>query len=282
MSDTPNPAVACEEILRAEKQYNLDHAILPSENAVIDRLLARRIELTEAYAELHSKLAARPNALKAFLRVVLTTAAFWNPDRVAEARGDRQRLKAVNAMIAETAADLASLLRERSELHNESGFAANTHYHVCRVIEDAAKDNYLFGSWVRDELRDLRGRFDIKYWPRIHEFVDALGNDARQAVPEPTDPVTAAATTGIRGSRADFFKALYAAIEENSSGSGGFLPSSLRLTDPTLASLANCALDLGPDDLADGDYVKRMRQRVRDGARRARAEGRDPGAVPLP
>jgi hypothetical protein len=281
MSDTPDPTEVCEEILRAEKQYNLDHAILPSENAVIDRLLGRRIELTDAYAELHSKLAARPNALKTLLGVVLSTAAFWNPDRIAEARGERQRLKAVNALIADKAADLAALLRERSELHNASGFAGNTHYHVCRVIEDAAKANYLFGSWVRDDLRALRGRFDLKYWPRIHEFVDALAHDARNAVPEPTDPVTAAATAGIRGSRADFFKALQAAIEENSSGSGGFLPPSLRLTDPTLASLANCALDLGPDDLADGDYVKRLRQRARDSARRARVARADPDAAPL-
>jgi hypothetical protein len=45
--------------------------------------------------------------------------------------------------------------------------------------------------------------------------------------------------------------------------------------------LANCALDLGPDDLADGDYVKRLRQRARDSARRARVARADPDAAPL-
>lgn len=260
---TIDAAEICEDILRSEKQYNVENNILRSENAVIDRLLDRRIELTEAYGELHRKLGRRPHALKVFLGVLLSTAAFWNPDKIAEARDGRQRLEAVNAEIADKSAALAALLREREELHNESGFAGDTHYHVCRVIEDAARDNYLFRSWVRDDLRNLRGRFDLKYWPRIHHFMDALAQDAENGQLEATDPITDAATTGIRASRADFFKALFAAIEENSLGSSGFLPAGLKLTDGTMASLANCALDLGPDDLADSSYVKRLRQRQR-------------------
>lgn len=262
----------CEQILRTEKQYNVDHEILRSENLIIDRLLGRRIELVEAYAELHHKLGDQPYALKIFLGALLSTAAIWSPEKIMESRDGRQRLDAVNALVAEKASELASLLREREALHNDSGFAGNTHYHVCRVIEDAARENYLFKSWVRDDLRALCGRFDLKYWPRIHHFMDALALDAENAELEATDPITAAATTGPRASRADFFKALFAAIGENSKTMHGFIPSGLKLTDGTLASLANCALDLGPDDLLDSGYVKRFRQRERDSGQTRKAD----------
>ncbi|HRK23036.1 MAG TPA: hypothetical protein PLX06_14555, partial [Fimbriimonadaceae bacterium] len=66
-------------------------------------------------------------------------------------------------------------------------------------------------------------------------------------------------------SKADFFKALFAAIDENSANSYGQLPRDFKLTDRTLASFANCALDLGPDDLVDDAYMKRLRQRERSG-----------------
>ena len=45
------------------------------------------------------------------------------------------------------------------------------------------------------------------------------------------------------------------------------LPKGFKPTDGTLASLANCALDLGPDELADSTYVKRLRQRERNGGK---------------
>ncbi|MDA0575267.1 hypothetical protein [Burkholderia gladioli] len=78
--------------------------------------------------------------------------------------------------------------------------------------------------------------------------------------------MTAVATVASRPSRADFFKALFAAIEENSAHHYGLLPRGVKLTDGTLA-LANCALDLGPDELADSTYVKRLRQRERNGGK---------------
>src|SRR5690606_14288078 len=45
---TTNPQQACEAILIEGKRYNIEHGILPSENAVADRLLARGVELRDA------------------------------------------------------------------------------------------------------------------------------------------------------------------------------------------------------------------------------------------
>jgi len=98
----------------------------------------------------------------------------------------------------------------------------------------------------------------------LPEIVQAIGLDADRAGVAATNELTRAATTGSRGSRADFFKALIAAIEERCTGSHAELPRGFRLSDNSLASLANCALDLGADELVDGAYVKRLRQRQRE------------------
>ena len=260
-----HPAVvACEEFLRAERDYNAEHEILRSENEVVERLLSRRMELIDAYVDIHRRLDGTSHPVGNLLRVVVTTAAFWAPDDALRLRDERDRLSVVNERIAATSTELAKLLRERSRLHDLGGFACDTHYHVLRVVEDAASDNHLFGSWVRDELAALRGRFDLKYWPRLHEFASALAEDAAEAVVAPSDPVTRAATRSRRPSRADFFRALIEAIEEVCDGVVGGLPRSFGLGDETLATLGNCALDLPCEEMVDGAYVKRLRQRDRE------------------
>jgi len=260
-----NPQQICEDILLEGKQYNIEHHILPSENAVADRLLARGIELKDAYDELHGKLHARPPALQVFLGLVLSTAAFWNPQKMQEARTARSDLSNVNRQIARKAAELATLLEQRTDLHNTSGFSTETHYHAIEVIESASRGNYLFQSYVQEKLDALRGQFDLKYWPSLSDFMRELASDAEKADTEATDPLTAAATSAARPSKADFFKALFASVEENSAENYGQLPRGFKLTGRTLASLANCALDLGPDELVDEAYVKRLRQRERNG-----------------
>lgn len=279
MSSFQSPQQICEGLLVEEKRYNIEHQILHSENAIVDRLLRRRIELCDAYEELYDKLHAHPPALQVFLGLVLSTAAFWNPEKMQEARTARSDLTNVNQQIARKAAELAMLLEQRSDLHNTSGFISNTHYHVCSVIEAASQRNYLFRSYVQENLRGLSYEFDAKYWPSLGEFLQELASDAEKAVMEATDPLTAAATSGTRSSKADFFKALFASIEENSEKNYGQLPRGFRLTDRTWASLANCALDLGPNDLVDDAYMKRLRQRERSGAKQQLRSQLDGGIV---
>lgn len=263
-----DPVQICEDILRADRAGNIEKDMLPSENKIIDRLLGRRLELVEAYGEIHAKLHARPYGIETLLGSVITVAAFWNPEAVAEARGARERLEEVNDEIAERAADLAGLLEERSELSNTSGFASDTHAHIVDVIDMASNENNHYKLYLKPQLRPLMGQFDFKYWPSLAEIVRAVGQDAGFAGTAATDVLTRAATTGSRGSRADFFKALFEDIKENTAAHHGYIPVRFKLADSTLASLANCALDLGPDDLADAAYVKRLRQRLRDERRR--------------
>lgn len=258
-----NAQCICENLLHGVKRYNIQQDILRSENVVIDRLLKHTVELRDAYVEIYKKLHEHPPALQVFLGLVLSTAAFWNPEKMKEARTAARDLANVNQRIARKATELATLLEQRSYLHNTSGFSSDTHHSICEVIASAAQDNYLFKFYVEHELSMLNRQFDLKYWPSLNEFVLALALDAEKAVLVATDPLTAASTVATRPSLADFFKALFVAIEENSAESYGQLPRGFTLTDRTLASLANCALDLEPDDLVDDGYVKRLRQRER-------------------
>jgi len=259
-----DPTQVCEDVLLEERRYNEEHNIWPSQNKIIDRLLARRVELIDAYAEIHAKLHSHPHALKEFFRAVTYAGVSWNPARNLEARATRDRLIDINQRIAEVGRALAALLEERSELENGSSFHAHGFYHIGEVIEAASAGNYLFDSYLREPLHALRAQFDFKYWPSLAACAAALAQDAMVSQPGATDAVTEVATRASRASKADFFKALYANINEYGAGGYGCLPRGLRLTDETIASIANCVLDLSADSCVDGAYVKRLRQRERE------------------
>lgn len=104
---------------------------------------------------------------------------------------------------------------------------------------------------------------DFKYWPALSEVVQAIGADAEMAEVTANDPVTAAATESRKSGRSDFVKAFLARVDDNRVRECGFIPNDFSLTDSGLASLVNCGLDLAFDELVDGDFIKRFRQRQR-------------------
>ncbi len=265
---TPSPQQLCEEVLREIKANHIEKQILPGEVIVINRLLSRGLELQDAYSELHDKLSDHHHhAIPIFFDVLLGVAVFWSPEGSVEAREERARLIEVNEQIHTLAAKLADLLAERTQLQNHSGFSCDTVYHPIKVMHEASKNNYSYGSWVKKKLDALTSQFDLKYWPPLEDFVRVIGEDAARAEPTPHDPVTAAWTDGARAGLSDTFKAFFTALDEQRSRNFGFLPDSLDLTDRTVASLLSCALDLGPDDTVGADFVKRLRQRERQRAR---------------
>ena len=254
---------ACEAILEHERRYNIEHGILVSEIRVIDHLLARGLELQDAYKELHQKLSAYPNALWRFLRRVLSCAAHWSQSRVLQERQAAHELKVLNASIAKAAVELASLLERRAHVRNGSAFSDNTLYHPIELIKEAARGHHLFEHWVARPLEDLSCSFDLKYWPGLDDLLRALARDAARAEVVPTDPLTAASTMSARPSRADVFRALFADLEDEGRGCEPSWPEDFRPTDATVAALMNCALDLGPDEMVGAEYVKGLRQRDR-------------------
>lgn len=257
----------CEEIIRKDKLDNIDKNIWKSKVVIADRLLRRSLELGFAYDELYEKLHLHQHALATFLGLVQEVAALWKPEDIANARAGRDKLGEVNRKIADSAAELVNLLQRRADLHENSRFSSDTFYHICDVINAAGEKNHRYTSYVRDGLGALRSRFDMKYWPSLSEFSAALAMNAAEAISEATDPVTEAATAASRPSLADFFKGLFVDIEEQKKRNHGYLPNDLAITDGTMASLVNCALDLDADDTLTGIYVKGIRQRQRKSSR---------------
>ena len=256
-----DPTEFCEAILRSEIACNTGNNVVPSESAVAERLLSRRLEMIPVYSELHRKLAPDELAIRVFLGVILS-ATFWDPEAIAEARAARARLEEVNAEIADTAAELVQLLREREKLHNQSGFYSNTEYHPLNLIDRAGEDVYLYKSCVREPLKATR-TYGLKYWPRIADCIAVLRRDAEEAEIEASDEITEAATKAKRKGLADYLKAIFAAIETRREGLPVLLPLDFKLSDASFAALVNCSLDLDADDVVGADFVKGVRQRER-------------------
>lgn len=259
---TPSQAVqVCEAILRSDLKYNQEHNIWPSVNRVIERMLARRIELNDAYEELHASLAHHHRGLESFFDVFTSTPVAWSPEKINKARQARKELADLNSRIAALADDLAQLLTRRDEIKETSGFSCETVHHLLDVVEHAAESegNYLFEWHVKEGLDALKYQYDMKYWPPLSAVVQAIGEDAQSAEIYARDTATASATESRRPGLSDFLKAFSARIEDNS-----VIPDNFSLSDNTLASLVNCVLDLDADKLIDGDFVKRFRQRERE------------------
>ncbi|MCZ7911420.1 hypothetical protein O9X94_19015 [Agrobacterium leguminum] len=251
-----------EDILEGHISSNVENAILPTETIICRRLLHRRVELGDACKDLWLKANQNQFHLAVFIDGLLGVAAEWNPEKMAAARIQRDRLDQVNEKISEIAFDLAELLRERSNLHDRSGFSSETHYHVVDVINEAARDNHRFRSYVLQPLAQIRGQFDLKYWPMLPDFIGTIAVDAAKASATAHNAMTAAGTASSRPSLTDFFRAWFEHIEDHADGR--LLPRQFKLTDASFASFANCALDLQPDKTVGADYVKRLRQRARD------------------
>lgn len=267
-SSSQSPRQICEALLQADRTNKIEQVILPSEVDVIDRLLARGLELDAAYEELCRKLYHRPPALRVFFDLLQSTAAFWSPQANLEARKGRAQLIDVNRRIEEVATELASLLNHRTELKNHSGFSCDTLYHPVDAMHAAGGKHYSYQQWVKGSLDSLTAQFDLKYWPSLSEVAQAVADDAARAVPLPHDEITHAGTEG-RAGLADSFKAFFAAIADAAARNYGFLPNDFQLTDRSVASLMSCALDLGPEEIVDAGFVKRLRQRERTRARQA-------------
>lgn len=251
----------CEQYLNKVKKYNIDHEILPSENIVIDKLLDRTLDMTPVYEELVKKFTDRQYQI--FIDVILSSAAFWNPDAARKYRKDKAELLTVNNSISQIATDLAEALSKRDELNNSSGFSSDTYYHICDVIDSASQGNGHYFGFLHKKLESLSYQYDFKYWPSISNIVNVIAVDAEISKVRATDPLTEAATASERTSKSDFLRAFLASIDENTFRVGNGLPADVKITDSSFSIIVNCALELGVDEIVDSSYIKGVRQKLR-------------------
>ena len=254
-------AEKCEQYLYEVKKRNIQLKILPSENSVIDRLLGRTLEMTPVYEELVKKYTDRQYQL--FIDVILSSAASWNPDAVRKYRKDKAELLAVNNLISQLANDLSNALSKRDKLNNSSGFVSDTYCCICDVIEAASRGNGLYFGFLHGHLELLSSQYDLKYWPSLSKIVKVIAVDAEESKVMATNLITDAATTSERNSKSDFLRAFLASIENITFRISSGLPDDVKITDSSLSTIVNCALELDIDEIIDSSYVKGVRQRLR-------------------
>lgn len=135
------------------------------------------------------------------------------------------------------------------------------------IVHEASEHNYQYESYLKDGVERLQYQYDLKYWPKLSEVVQAIGTDAERAEVTAYDEATAVATESRKSGRSDFVKAFLARIGDNRVRECGFIPDSFGLSDGAMASLVNCGLDLKVDELVNADFIKRFRQRQRQAKR---------------
>lgn len=267
MNQRPSATAICEGLLRKERAYNVEHSIRASENVIIERMLERGPELKAVYEELWTKLKRKPDAVKRFLSIILRVGAHWTPNHFNTASQAYRRHIELRSEISELAGKLASLLRERTELSESSGFHSSCTHHIVDLIEAASQSNWDFRLHLSESLSALRYQYDMKYWPSPFEVVDAIAEDARSVEISPSNPITEAGTRSPKRSKADSFRALQVALEDDRQSLPCPFGADFHLSDESWATFLNVMLDLEPDELVDGPYIKRLRQRDRDAGR---------------
>lgn len=251
----------CESILRQRKADNINQKICPGECDLIDRLLARQLELAPVYQEACEKL--NTYQLSSLFDALLVTARYWDPESNQTAREERHKLIEVNKGIARKARELSKLLEQRSVISNTSSFTSDTHYHICDVIDEASIKNGRYQSYVREPLSLISSRFDLDYWPSLAEIITVIGADADRAETIANNPLTAITTESLRNSKTDYVKAILFAIDDRASRCVGQLPADFKLSDSSLATVVNVMQDLEHEDFVDATYIKGIRQRFR-------------------
>ncbi|WP_256349095.1 hypothetical protein [Pseudomonas reactans] len=110
-------------------------------------------------------LAQKPRGLYIFWDVFVHTAEGWNPEKNRAARQARKGLIGDNARVSELADQLTTLLDRRDELHSYTGFGSNTQHYILDIVHEASEHNYLYESYVKEELDRIQSQYDFKYWP---------------------------------------------------------------------------------------------------------------------
>lgn len=253
-----------ETILRERRQYNIDRDICRSENLVIDRLLARSLEMAEIYKEIAEKLTH--NQQVQLWDALLSASTHWNPDNSRSLREDQKTLVSLNNDIASCARQLAELMERRDNLAETTGFSAYDDYSIAKWIKRAAEQNWHYRSHVKDQFESLVRRYDLKYWPTTVELVNAIADFADEAEVVATNDWTEELLASPKCSKSDYLRVILKAVDDfKEHGEHSHrLPSNFRFSDRAIATFINCSLNFTPDEMVTTEYVKRARQNIRE------------------
>jgi len=247
--------------LSYRKADNITKNIWPSENIIIDRLLARFDEMEVFCQQLNEKFdfMERYSILDCFLGILTIT----KPSDLSKSREDKKLLEELNQKIAKQAFHLAELIEKRSELHNNTQMSSDTYYSISDVVNDAAQDNHYFQSYSKNKFNQLFYEFGLKYWPNIAQIIDAIGIDAECAKVEAGDSITKAGTKSKRPSVIDTVRAFFMALLNYENRHPNITNKVLNLSNSALTSAINIGLALEPNEIISDDQFKTAKSRIK-------------------
>lgn len=252
----------CESVLIEIKEGYEQKNILISEVKVIQEILISGDQLNDAYLDLSQSTDCQRKVINCFFDCLLYVAAFRNPKKAKSARDARNKLAQINEQISTLCNQLASLIDEKSDIQNYSGFSDNSCSDIIELMNDASKNNGHYQSFVREDLLALRKNFDLKYWPTFSDILNVLAEQTHLAEVYSTDKHTEISTRSSRPSKADFFDVLITHIEETKNDIHSKLPINFQIKDKSIASFGNVVLNLNPNNLVDSQYIKSRRHRL--------------------
>jgi len=259
--------------LNDELEYRKEKEVLPSEQAVINRLLERHAEMRPVYEWMLKNLYIKKWDINKYqwqvlLDVLINTAAFSSPDKMKKKRDALYDARQTLVDISDKAEELASLMdkymdmRERYCLTCPAGFSD-----PLDLLDSTATAGppgnlncFQYRSMVKDKIDNLRYRFDTRYYPSVSEMLEYISVAAYEHVVEADDRIDRVVLEHRNTSAADVYRAFYALISDNTHLR--YLPSEFKMPQELVATAITCALGLDVGNITAGN-IKQWKRQVR-------------------
>ncbi len=263
-------SIVVREYLCAQLRSDEQQETLTSVSVVIRRLITDGLNLVDAWHELFEKCplgSQSPDMIidkwQLVINTIVDAAAGWSLENLKNTRQAIRDVTDLTGDIQKKADELAKLLRQRDRICEEYRITKEPlDFHPLELFKSATKltDNsrtyYLFMGRVDERLRQLRGQFDLKYWPLTADVVEAIAR-AQDGSTFQADPLSEVAFESRQASIRDFMRVLDQALSELST----YCSIEISFTNKNYASIVNaaCGLTQTADDAIDEALVKKYR-----------------------
>lgn len=253
----------CYQYLIAERKNFIKNEIWPGKVTIINRMLDENLNMSFVYREILDKT-QHSHQCESVLSVIINAGFQWSREATGDLRRQKKALATLNHQISEVSRTLASLLDQRSEIANSSGVVCESFDCITEAIAAASEDNHFYHSNVEIPLRQLSDRFDLKHWPSIADVARAISDNSNNMDTYVRDSSSAAAIDSLKHTTYDYFRGILSELGEAKKGVTFPIPRDFSFTDTSLATIANCSMEL--EEEVVGGYVKRFRQSMREKA----------------
>lgn len=255
------PLEICEEFTKKNLEDLKNKQIWMSWWPLMERMLKRSNELEPVYAELCKEFG---NPSDTNIPFKLTLEAIWysgkafSPDTVVHKKAVHTELVKLHDEIPRLARKLAKALRRQQEIAEPEDFGLGEYLSFVDIMCAASEGNGHYNSFLKPELEMLEGIFDRKYWPNLDDFIDAVAQ-REETRPE---PLSCTLPDFVIQGRINLYKNYVLSLDEDIENCYQ-IPNSFQLSNASMATIANVALDLPADNLISPDTVRLIRHRIK-------------------